>query len=58
MNKYKNDNEKLEKRQKIVKKEISSTLAKKETIKAKKNIFKKSIYFGLFFGSFFGAVVT
>jgi site-specific DNA recombinase len=41
MNKYKNDNEKLEKRQKIVKKEISSTLAKKETIKAKKNIFKK-----------------
>ena len=40
MNKYKNDNEKLEKRQKIVKKEISSTLAKKETINAKKNIFK------------------
>ena len=33
MNKYKNDNEKLEKRQKIVKKEISSTLAKKEKLK-------------------------
>ena len=34
-------NEKLEERQKIVKKEISSTLAKKETVKTKKNIFKK-----------------
>ena len=41
MNKYKYDNEKLEERQKIVKKEISSTLAKKETVKTKKNIFKK-----------------
>ena len=41
MNKYKDDNEKLEERQKIVKKEISSTLAKKETAKTKKNIFKK-----------------
>lgn len=41
MNKYKDDNEKLEERQKIVKKEISSTLAKKETVKTKKNIFKK-----------------
>lgn len=30
MNKYKYDNEKLEERQKIVKKEISSTLAKKK----------------------------
>lgn len=30
MNKYKDDNEKLEERQKIVKKEISSTLAKKK----------------------------
>ena len=41
MNKYKDDNENLEERQKIVKKEISSTLAKKETVKTKKNIFKK-----------------
>ena len=41
MNKYKDDNEKLEERQKIVKKEISSTLATKETVKTKKNIFKK-----------------
>lgn len=40
MNKYKDDNKKLEERQKIVKKEISSTLAKK-TVKTKKNIFKK-----------------
>ena len=33
MNKYKYDNEKLEERQKIVKKEISSTLTKKRNSK-------------------------
>ncbi len=41
MNKYKDDNEKLEERQKIVKKEISSTLVKKEVVKSEMNIFKK-----------------
>lgn len=36
MNKYKYDNKKLEERQKIVKKEISSTLAKKKQSKLKR----------------------
>ena len=41
MNKYKDDTAKLEDRIKIIKKDISSTTAKKETLKTKKNIFKK-----------------
>lgn len=40
INKYKDDNEKLEQQQKIIKKEISLTLEKKEKTKNKKNIFK------------------
>lgn len=41
MNKYKDDNAMLEDRLKIVKKDIATTIAKKETLKSKKNIFKK-----------------
>lgn len=41
MNKYKDDNNKLEERMKIVKKEIATTTAKKVTLKTRKNIFKK-----------------
>ena len=41
MNKYKDDTAKLEDRKKIKKKDIASTTAKKETLKTKKNIFKK-----------------
>ena len=41
VSKYKDDTEKLEERNKIIKKEIASTIAKKESIKNKKNIFKK-----------------
>ena len=41
MNKYKDDTAKLEDRMKIIKKDIASTTAKKETLKTKKNIFKK-----------------
>lgn len=41
LNKYKDDNSKLEERSSIIKKEIASTIAKKESLKSKKNIFKK-----------------
>lgn len=41
MNKYKDDSCKLEERVKIIKKEIALTTSKKESIKSKKNIFKK-----------------
>ena len=41
MNKYKDDTTKLEDRMKIIKKDIASTTAKKETLKTKMNIFKK-----------------
>ncbi|MCX4365659.1 MAG: recombinase family protein [Bacilli bacterium] len=41
LNKYKDDNSKLEERANIIKKEITSTTAKKESLKSKKNIFKK-----------------
>ncbi len=41
MNKYKDDNAMLEDRLKIVKKDIATTTLKKETLKSKKNIFKK-----------------
>ncbi len=41
LNKYKDDNFKLEERAKIIKKEIVSTTEKKESLKSKKNIFKK-----------------
>lgn len=41
MNKYKEDTEKLEERKKIIDKEISSTNAKKDSLKDKKNILKK-----------------
>lgn len=44
MNKYKDDTAKLEDRIKIIKKDIASTTAKKETLKTKKNIFKKYRY--------------
>ena len=45
MNRYKDDNNKLEERMKIVKKEIANTTAKKETLKTRKNIFKKYKYY-------------
>lgn len=41
MNKYKDDIEKFEERKKLIIKEISITNQKKETLKSKKNIFKK-----------------
>ena len=41
MNKYKDDTSKLEDRIKIIKKDIISTTTKKETLKTKKNVFKK-----------------
>ena len=41
INKYKDDNTKLEERMKIIKKEISITNSKKENLKSTKNIFKK-----------------
>ncbi len=41
LNKYHSDNDKLEERLKIVKDEISKTIAKKESLKSKKNILKK-----------------
>lgn len=41
MNKYKDDNSKLEERAKIIKKEIALTTSKKESVKSKENIFKK-----------------
>ena len=41
LNKYKDDNSKLEERVSIIKREIASTNAKKESLKSKKNIFKK-----------------
>lgn len=41
INKYKDDNTKLEERMKIIKKEISITNSKKENLKNTKNIFKK-----------------
>ncbi len=41
LNKYKDDNSNLEERATIIKKEIASTTSKKESLKSKKNIFKK-----------------
>lgn len=41
MNKYKDDIEKFEERKKLIVKEISISNQKKETLKSKKNIFKK-----------------
>ncbi len=41
MNKYKDDVANLEERSKIIKKDIASATAKKESLKTKKNIFKK-----------------
>ncbi|MBE6140497.1 MAG: DUF4368 domain-containing protein [Firmicutes bacterium] len=41
MNKYKDDNEKLEERIKIIRKEIAIVNEKKQTLKSKKTIFKK-----------------
>lgn len=41
MNKYKDDIEKFEERKKLIEKEITFTNQKKETLKSKKNIFKK-----------------
>lgn len=41
MNKYKDDNSRLEERAKIIKKEIALTTSKKESVKSKKNILKK-----------------
>ena len=41
MNKYKDDNSRLEERAKIIKKEIALTTSKKESVKSKENIFKK-----------------
>lgn len=41
MNKYKDDSTKLEERLKVIKKEITSTNAKKDKLKNKKTIFKK-----------------
>ena len=41
MNKYKDDNEQLEERMKIVKRDIAATTLKKEKLKSKKTIFKK-----------------
>lgn len=41
LDKYKDDNLKLEERAQIIDKEITSIMAKKEVLKAKKNVFKK-----------------
>jgi len=41
MNKYKDDTAKLEERMKIIKKDIATTTTMKESLKSKKNIFKK-----------------
>ena len=41
MNKYKDDTAKLEERMKIIKKDIDTTTTMKESLKSKKNIFKK-----------------
>lgn len=41
MNKYKDDNTRLEERAKIVRKEINDTTTKKESLKTKKNVFSK-----------------
>ena len=41
MNKYKDDTAKLEERMKIIKKDIAITTTMKESLKSKKNIFKK-----------------
>ena len=41
MNKYKDDTAKLEERMKIIKKNIVITTTMKESLKSKKNIFKK-----------------
>ena len=44
MNKYKDDTAKLEERMKIIKKNIAITTTMKESLKSKKNIFKKYRY--------------
>ena len=44
MNKYKDDTAKLEERMKIIKKDIATTTTMKESLKSKKNIFKKYRY--------------
>ena len=41
MNKYKDDTAKLEERMKIIKNDIATTTTMKESLKSKKNIFKK-----------------